>query len=50
MTVSGLRVAGMGLPSVVVGQLSRALSSSIVIPPPLPYGMTIVDVRVGAEG
>jgi len=49
MTVSGLRVAGVGLPSVVVAQLSRALSSSIVIPP-LPYGLTIVDVRVGAEG
>jgi len=32
-----------------VGQLSRALSSSIVIPP-LPYDMAIVDVRVGAEG
>jgi hypothetical protein len=49
LKVSGLRVAGVGVPSVVVGQLSRALSSSIVIPP-LPYGLTIVEVRVGTHG
>ncbi len=49
LTVSRVRVAGVSLPGVVVGQLSRALGGSIIIPP-LPYGLTIVDVRAGADG
>lgn len=49
LTMVGLRVAGVTLPGVVVGQLSRALAGSIAIPP-LPYGLAIIDVRVGADG
>ncbi|HEY3633353.1 MAG TPA: DUF2993 domain-containing protein [Jatrophihabitantaceae bacterium] len=49
LAMSGLRVAGVALPGVVVGQLSRALGGTIAIPP-LPYGLAIVDVRVGADG
>jgi hypothetical protein len=49
LAIAGLRVAGVALPGVMVGQLSRALGGSIAIPP-LPYGLAIVDVRVGVDG
>jgi hypothetical protein len=49
LSMAGLRVAGVTLPGVMVGQLSQALGGTIAIPP-LPYGLAIIDVRVGADG
>jgi hypothetical protein len=47
--VSGMRIARLPVPRLVVAQMSRALSTAIVVPP-LPYGLRIASVATRADG
>ena len=49
LRVSGLRVAGVRVPRLVVAQMSRALATMIAVPP-LPYGLEIVSLATRSGG
>jgi hypothetical protein len=47
--VSGMRIARLPVPRLVVAQMSRALSTAIVVPP-LPSGLRIASVATRSDG